>query len=115
MRCLLVLLALGGCSITQNTIEGSWSISDNGANGSCILGEEIDVAVPALDGPRVADSFECIRGGFSIDVDTGLHDFRLEITAHQDHSISSSAGATYDLTGVTGDRNLGLVYFSRSF
>jgi hypothetical protein len=115
MRWLLVAFALGGCSITQNTIEGSWAISDNGANGSCILGEDIYVEVPALDGPVEADWFDCLHGGFSIDVDTGMHDFRLEISAHQNDSFSSSAGAVFDLTNVHGDRNLGNVYFTRQF
>ena len=114
MRILLLLTALAceGCFLDTHEITGHWDISADGANGSCIPGEEIYVEVRDEE----ADWFDCASGRFSTSVSTGNRDFTVELMLDGGGPLSLDyQGTAYvQLEHITDDFDVGLVTFERN-
>ncbi len=101
MKTLIAALALlgAGC-LGRNTISGQWT--------GCAEGDDIYVNVPSGHGPTEADHFACEEGGFEIGV--GQEAFRLDLD-RRDADYHFLETVSFDLVGVTADRDLGLIIF----
>jgi hypothetical protein len=114
VRILLLLTALAaqGCFLDTHEITGHWAISSDGANGSCIPGEQIYVEVRDEE----AEWFDCVEGTFSTSVSTAKRDFTVELTLDGGGQLSLAyQGFAYvQLEHITDDFDVGLVTFERN-
>jgi hypothetical protein len=104
VRTLLLLTAIAsqGC-LETNEITGHWGISNDGANGTCIPGEDVYVEVR----DERSERYHCTETGFSIAVSTRTENFFVNFT------VDGGGFGYVQLERIRDDFDVGLVTFER--